>query len=60
MGWGWIFFKESEVPLVVASFIIAILILLLIEVSKMRREVRNPLTEIRDALKEAEIRDLLK
>ena len=51
MDWGWRFLTEWEVLVfVLGPSIFGALFLLLVEVGKMRKEIRDLLTEIRDAL----------
>ena len=51
MNWEWRFLTEWEALIVLANIILGGLFTLLIEVIKMRGEIKDLLTEIRDALK---------
>jgi len=51
MDWGWRFLTEWEVLIVLANLIWGTLVVLLIQVSSMRREIRNLLINIKYGVK---------
>ena len=50
MDWGWRFLTESEALAIFIILIFSALVMLLIEVIKIRVDIKDLLTEIRDAL----------